>query len=73
MKYGLKILLFHLYFERKFEIGKYSNRLRKFTETCQILKCTDKIYLNYKILRTEIWNISESWNMGPYLSIFESL
>jgi len=63
MKYGLKILLFHPYFERwKLDINKCNDRLRecndrlrKLTETSLILK---KIYLNYEILRTEFWNMS---------------
>jgi len=62
--------IIHPYFERwKFEIDKYSNRLQKFMETCQMLKYTDQIYLNYEILRMkyEPWNISENWNIGPYL------
>ena len=59
MKYGLKILLFHSYFERwKLEIDKYNSRLRKFMETCQMLNYTDQIYLNYEVLQTEIWNMS---------------
>ena len=59
MKYGLKFLLFHSYFERwKLDIGKCNNRLWKFTENSLTLKTTDKIFLEYKILRTEIWNMS---------------
>jgi len=32
--------------------------LRKFTETSLTLKITVKIYLNYEISRTKIWNMS---------------
>jgi len=59
MRYGLKMLLFHSYFERwKLNINKCNDRLRKFTETSLTLKITVKIYLNYEILWTEIWNMS---------------
>jgi len=63
-----KNLLFHLYFERwKLKIDKY-NRLREFMETCQMLNYTP-LYLNYKILWIEIWNMSPEifWKMkyGP--------
>ena len=57
---------FHSYFERwKLDINKCSERLRKyndrllkFTEISLTLKIMVKIYLNYEILRTEIWNMS---------------
>ena len=63
MKYGLKMLLFHSYFERwKLDINKCNDRLRKcsdtlrkFTETSLIFKITVIIY---EILRTESWNMS---------------
>ena len=35
-----------------------NDRLRKITENILTLKTTVKIYLNYEILRTEIWNMS---------------
>jgi len=56
MKYGLKIFS---YFERwKLDINKCNDKLQKFTETSLSLKITVKIYLNYEILRIEIWNMS---------------
>jgi len=55
MKYGLNTLLFHSFFERqKVEINKYNNRLQNYGN----LNICMEIYLNYKILQTEIWNMS---------------
>ena len=50
-----KILIF---WKMKLDIYKYNNRLRKFTETSPTSKITDKICLNYEILRRKIWNMS---------------
>ena len=74
MKYGLKILLIHSFFERwKLEINEYNDRLQKF-KTCRMLNIWIKICLIMRFyrLKFEPWNISERWNMGPRLSIFEN-
>ena len=47
------------FFERwKLGSNKYNDRLRKFPETSLTLDITDKICLNYEILRTETLNLS---------------
>ena len=67
MEYGLKILLFHSFFERwKLEINKRDNRLQKFMEISQTFKITQNLLklqnfyrLKFKYIWAQKYSISE--------------
>jgi len=82
MKFGLKISLFHSYFERwKLDINNVMINYGYVTaDYGNLQKLVYHLKLRSKLqdftdwnLKYESWNLSESWNMGPYLSIFEIL